>query len=89
MAREDGAQRADVTQPADDAERAFAELEVDRALEVYRGRLSAADIEMMRARLLEGLTDDPGTRALLRASLPREVDQSGDVYYSPIGKKPG
>jgi hypothetical protein len=84
----DGAEKAGELEPIDDAERAFAEAEVDAVLDTYRGRLGAADLELMRATLLEGLTRDPGSRALVRAALPRNVDESGDVYYGPRSKKP-
>lgn len=66
-----------------DAGRAHLEREVDLALAPYAATLSAADLAWLRERLLEGTADDEAVVRLLRAALPRDVDQSGEVFYPP------
>ncbi len=64
-----------------DAARAHLEAEVDAALAVYAGTLSAADLAWIRERLVEGAADDEAISRLVRAALPRDVDESGEVFF--------
>ena len=65
-----------------DGARAFLEAEVDAALAPYRGSMPADQLAWIREQLLEGAVDEGGLAALLRAALPRAVDDSGEVFYS-------
>ena len=62
--------------------RAFLEGEVDAALAIYRGKMPDEDLAWIRERLLESATDDSDLASLVRAAFPRDVDRSGDVFYS-------
>lgn len=52
---------------------------VDEALAPYIGRLPASDVAWMREQLAETLSNDEHAAAVLRAALPRHVEQSGEV----------
>jgi hypothetical protein len=54
---------------------------VDEALAPYIGRLPASDVAWMREQLAETLSNDEHAAAVLRAALPRHVDQSGEVAH--------
>jgi hypothetical protein len=73
--------RASSDDKGSDAARAHLEAEVDAALAPYAGKLSAADLAWVRERLIEGAAEDEAVTRLLRAALPRDVDQSGEVFY--------
>jgi hypothetical protein len=62
--------------------RLFLESQVDAALEPYRGKLPDAELAWVRERLLESAADEDGLAALLRAAFPRDVERSGEVFYS-------
>ncbi len=61
------------------AERTFLEAEIDRALDPYRSRLPARELDWMRAQLLAEAEADRDVSELARAAFPREVDQSGEI----------
>lgn len=65
-----------------DGARLFLESQVDAALEPYRGSVPEADLAWIRERLLESAADEDGLAALVRAAFPRDVDRSGEVFYS-------
>jgi len=68
--------------PPADAARAFLEAEVDAALAPYRASMPAEQLAWVREQLLEGAVDADGLAALVRAAVPRAVDDSGEVFYS-------
>ena len=52
---------------------------IDEALAPYVGRLPANEVAWMREQLVETLSNDEHAASVLRAALPRHVDQSGEV----------
>lgn len=60
----------------------FYDAEVERALERYRGLVSASDLAFMRERLLEAVSTG-GLRDLARRAAPRIVDESVEAPLSP------
>jgi hypothetical protein len=52
---------------------------IDEALAPYLGRLPASDVAWMREQLAETLSNDEEAASVLRAAMPRHVEQSGEV----------
>jgi hypothetical protein len=53
--------------------------QIEKAVAPYVGKLSADDVAWMREQLAETLTHDEHASAVLRAAVPRVVDESGEV----------
>jgi hypothetical protein len=62
--------------------RVFLETQVDAALAPFRGTMPDADLAWIRERMLESAAEEGDLASLVRAAFPRDVDGSGEVFYS-------
>jgi hypothetical protein len=57
--------------------------QIDAALAPHAARLSAQELEWMRARLVDATRDDEGLAQAIRGAVVREPDDSGSL---PLGR---